>query len=76
MKAPEVTTLSPRKVLLFVHFQRNGKMSIEILVKSTQSVFSQIRPVGINVSTRADGLTSMTEMNIFHIVFPKALKIN
>jgi hypothetical protein len=32
--------------------------------------------VGMNVSKRADGLISLAEMNIFHILFPKALKTN
>jgi hypothetical protein len=70
------TTLSPRKVSLFVHFKRNGNVSIDFLVKSAQSVFSQIRPLGIKVSTQADGPTRMGEMNIFHNSFPKALKVN
>jgi hypothetical protein len=32
--------------------------------------------VGINVSMRADGTTSMAKMNIFHNFIPNALKIN
>ena len=51
-------------------------MSMNLLVKSTQSVFSQIRPVGINISKRANGPTSMAKMNIIHNLFPKALNIN